>query len=50
MIYDGPSTQLTAIQRKRECREVFAARMAVPQYLNWSNTPSPSIETTILTR
>jgi len=39
MIYGGPSTQLTARQRKRECREVFAARMAVPQYLNWSNTP-----------
>jgi len=39
MIYDGPSTQLTARQRKRECREVFAARMAVPQYLKWSNTP-----------
>jgi len=39
MIYDGPSTQLTARQRKRERREVFAARMVVPQYLNWSNTP-----------
>ena len=39
MIYGGPSTQLTARQRKRERREVFAARMAVPQYLNWSNTP-----------
>jgi len=39
MIYGGPSTQLTAWQRKRERREVFAARMAVPQYLNWSNTP-----------
>jgi len=39
MIYDGPSTQLTARQRKRERREVFAARMAVPQYLNWSSTP-----------
>jgi len=38
MTYGGPSTQLTARQRKRECREVFAARMAVPQYLNWSNT------------
>jgi len=34
MIYGGPSTQLTARQRKRERREVFAARMAVPQYLN----------------
>jgi len=39
MIYGGPSTQLTVRQRKRERREVFAARMAVPQYLNWSSTP-----------
>jgi len=39
MIYGGPSTQLTARQRKRERREVFAARMLVLQYLNWSNTP-----------
>jgi len=39
MIYSGPSTQLTARQRKRERREVFAARMALPQYLNWSSTP-----------
>jgi len=39
MIYGGPSTQLTARQRKREHREVFAARMAVPQYLSWSRTP-----------
>ena len=30
MIYSGPSTQLTTRQHKRECREVFAARMAVP--------------------
>ena len=50
MIYGGPLMQLTARQHKREHHEVFAARMAVPQYLNWSNTPSPSIETTILTR
>jgi len=34
MIYGGPSTQLTARQRKRDRREVFAARMAVPQYLS----------------
>jgi len=34
MIYGRPSTQLTARQHKRERREVFAARMAVPQYLN----------------
>ena len=39
MIYGGPSTQLTARQRKRECREVFAIRMVVPQYLSWSSTP-----------
>ena len=39
MIYGGPSTQLTARQCKREHRDVFAARMAVPQYLNWSSTP-----------
>ena len=39
MIYGGPSTQLTARQHKRERREVFAARMAVPQYLSWSSTP-----------
>jgi len=39
MIYGRTSTQLTARQRKWERREVFAARMAVPQYLNWSSTP-----------
>jgi hypothetical protein len=39
MIYGGPSTQLTARQRMRERREVFASRMAVPQYLSWSGTP-----------
>ena len=39
MINGGPLTQLTMRQRKREHREIFAARMAVPQYLNWSNTP-----------
>jgi len=39
MIYGGPSTQLTARQRKRERREVLTARMAVPQYLSWSSTP-----------
>jgi len=39
MIYGGPSTQLTTRQRKRERREVFAVRMAVPQYLSWSSTP-----------
>jgi len=39
IFYSGPSTQLTTRQRKREHREVFAARMAVPQYLNWANTP-----------
>jgi hypothetical protein len=30
MIYGGPSTQLTTRPRKRERREVFAGRMAVP--------------------
>jgi len=30
---------LTTRQRKREHREVFAARMVVPQYLSWSSTP-----------
>ena len=39
MIYGVLSTQLTARQHKRERREVFAAMMAVPQYLNWSSTP-----------
>ena len=39
MIYGKPSTQLTSRQHKRERREVFAARMAVPQYLSWSSTP-----------
>jgi hypothetical protein len=39
MIYGGPSMQLTTRQCKRECREVFVARMAVPQYLSWSSTP-----------
>jgi len=39
MIYGGPLTQLTTRQRKKERHKVFTARMAVPQYLNWSNTP-----------
>ena len=39
MIYGGPSMQLTSRQRKRERQEVFTARMAVPQYLNWLSTP-----------
>jgi len=39
MIYDRPSTQLTLRQCKRKRREVFAARMVVPQYLNWSSSP-----------
>jgi hypothetical protein len=34
MIYGRPSTLLTSRQRKRERRKVFAARMAVPQYLH----------------
>jgi len=39
MIYGRPSMQLTSRQLKRERREVFVARMIVPQYLNWSSTP-----------
>jgi len=39
MIYGRPSTQLTSRQRKRERHEVFAVRMAMPPYLNWSSTP-----------
>ena len=35
MIYGGPSMQLTSKQHKRERREVFVARMAMPQYLDW---------------
>jgi len=50
MIYGGPSTQLTARQHKRECREVFAARMAVPSTSAGQALPSPSIETTTPTR
>ena len=34
MVYGRPMTQLSSRQCKREHREVFAARMAVPQYLN----------------
>jgi len=40
MIYSGPSTQLTSRQHKRERWDVFAARMMVLQYLNWSSTPT----------
>jgi len=50
MIYGGPSTQLTARQRKRERREVFAARMAVPSTSAGRAPPSPSTETTTPTR
>ena len=39
MIYSEPSLQLTSRQHKRERREVFAARMVVPQYLNLLSTP-----------
>jgi len=39
MIYGGPTTQLTARQHKRKRHEIFAVRMAVPQYLNWSSIP-----------
>jgi hypothetical protein len=39
MIYGGPSTQMSMRQCKWERREVFAARMVVPQYVSWSSTP-----------
>ena len=36
MIFGGPSTCLTARQRKRERREVFSIKVATPRYLDWS--------------
>jgi hypothetical protein len=36
MIYGGPSTRLSAHQRKRERREVFSVQTAVPRFLDWS--------------
>jgi hypothetical protein len=36
MIYDGRSAQLTARQRKHECREVYATEPANPMFLDWS--------------
>ena len=36
MIFGGPSTCLTARQRKRERREVFSVKVATPRYLDWS--------------
>jgi hypothetical protein len=36
MIYGGPSTHLSARQRKRERRKVFSVQMAVPRFLDWS--------------
>ena len=50
IIYGGPSTQLTTRQRKRERREVFAARMAVPSTTAGRALPSLSIERTTRTR
>jgi hypothetical protein len=37
MIYGGPSTHLSARQRKREHREVFSMQLATPLFLDWSN-------------
>jgi hypothetical protein len=36
MIYGGPSTRLSAWQRKRECREVFSVQLTTPLFLDWS--------------
>ena len=36
MIFGGPSTCLTACQRKRERRQVFSVKVVAPRYLNWS--------------
>jgi hypothetical protein len=36
MIYGGPSTRLSAWQRKRERREVFSVQLATPLFLDWS--------------
>jgi hypothetical protein len=45
MIYGGTTTQLTSRQCKRERREVFASRMAVPQY-SAGRAPPSSLTTT----
>jgi hypothetical protein len=37
MIYGGPSTCLSARQRKRERREVFSVHLVTPLFLDWSN-------------
>jgi hypothetical protein len=37
MIYGGPSTRLSARQRKRERREVFSVHLATPLFLDWSD-------------
>jgi hypothetical protein len=34
LIFGGPSACLTALQRKRERREVFSVKVAAPRYLN----------------
>jgi hypothetical protein len=36
VIFDGRSAQLTARQRKRECREVYTTEPATPSFLDWS--------------
>jgi hypothetical protein len=38
MIYGGPSTRLSARQRKHERREVFSIQVATPHFLDWSET------------
>ena len=35
-IFGGPTANMTARQRKRECREVFSVIRAMPSYLDWS--------------
>jgi hypothetical protein len=47
MIYGGPSTRLSARQRKRERREVFSVQLATPSSLTGLTWPSLSIVTTI---
>ena len=41
-IFGGPTVNMTARQHKRERREVFSVTKAMPFYLDWSRTRSPS--------
>jgi len=50
MIYGGPSTQLTARQRKREHREALRQEWRCPNTSTGRTPPSPSIATTIPTK